>query len=70
MTRPALTPDFLRRRNALWQRLRESEPGGPDFEQVLAELSALIGWDRSRILAGLGLDEDGSDSQSLGQKLG
>ena len=56
MTRPALTPDFLRRRNALWQQLRALEPDEPEFERVLAELSGLIGWDRERILAGLGLD--------------
>ncbi|ULH14639.1 hypothetical protein MF271_11535 [Deinococcus sp. KNUC1210] len=62
MTRPALTPDFLRRRNALWQQLRaqqpqEGEAGSPEFERLLADLSALIGWDRARILAGLGLHE-------------
>ena len=49
-------PDFLRRRNALWQQLRALEPGEAEFERVLAELSGLIGWDRERILAGLGLD--------------
>ena len=53
--------DFLRRRNALWLRLRQAGPGSPDFEASdfeagLLELSAMIGWDRARILAGLGLD--------------
>jgi hypothetical protein len=30
---------------------------GPDFEAVLAELSALTGWDRGRVLLGLGLSD-------------
>ncbi|MBZ9712590.1 hypothetical protein [Deinococcus multiflagellatus] len=51
MTRRA----FLEERNALWARLRALPPGTPEFEQVLAELSALTGWDRTRLLAGLGL---------------
>ncbi|PTA68024.1 hypothetical protein [Deinococcus arcticus] len=50
MTRRAV----LARRNALWRQLRALPPG-PEFEQTLAELSALTGWDRARILAGLGL---------------
>lgn len=54
--------DFLRRRNALWQELRRADPGTPDFEvsefeAKVLELSALIGWNRARILAGLGLEE-------------
>ena len=52
--------DFLERRNALWARLRGLTPGTPEFEvgefeATLAELSTLIGWDRERVLAGLGL---------------
>ncbi|WP_102125802.1 hypothetical protein [Deinococcus planocerae] len=47
--------DFLERRNALWARLRELTPGAPDFEATLTELSTLIGWERERVLAGLGL---------------
>ncbi|BDP43002.1 hypothetical protein DAETH_29710 [Deinococcus aetherius] len=47
--------DFLERRNALWARLRELTPSTAEFEAALAELCALIGWDRERVLAGLGL---------------
>lgn len=47
------------RRNALWAKLRGLEPGTA-FEETLAELSALIGWNRARILAGLGLSEQGA----------
>ncbi|GAA0504521.1 hypothetical protein [Deinococcus depolymerans] len=49
--------DWLRRRNALWQRLRAlpPTPDTPEFEAAVAALSALTGWDRARILAGLGL---------------
>ncbi|WP_216321739.1 hypothetical protein [Deinococcus aestuarii] len=47
--------DFLERRNTLWARLRELTPGTPDFGATLAELSSLIGWERERVLAGLGL---------------
>ncbi len=55
--RPAgpLSPDFLRRRNALWRGLRAAHPGSPEFERLLVDLSSLIGWDRERVLAGLGL---------------
>ncbi|MFN4250047.1 hypothetical protein [Deinococcus sp.] len=51
--------DWLRRRNALWQRLRAlpPTPGTPEFEATAAELAALTGWDRARILAGLGLPD-------------
>jgi hypothetical protein len=54
--------EWLRRRNALWQRLRELSPGdsvpaSPEFEVILGELCALIGWDRQRVLAGLALSE-------------
>lgn len=53
---------FLKRRNALWQRLRELSadgdfPASPEFEAALSELSELIGWERARVLAGLGLAE-------------
>lgn len=44
----------LRRRNALWRKLRETPYPSPEFEAALAELAALIGWNRARILAGLG----------------
>ena len=50
-------PDFLRRRNALWQQLRQDEPGTPAFEQRLIQLADLTRWSRERILAGLGLSE-------------
>ena len=53
----SMTPDVLRRRNALWASLRSLPPGSTDFEAVLGELAGLIGWDRPRILAGLGLSE-------------
>ncbi|GHF34107.1 hypothetical protein HNQ07_000177 [Deinococcus metalli] len=45
----------LRRRNALWQRLRTEVPGSPAFEDAARELSELTGWPRARVLAGLGL---------------
>ncbi|SEJ45849.1 hypothetical protein SAMN04488058_108120 [Deinococcus reticulitermitis] len=47
--------EYLRRRNALWVRLRTLSEASPEFEEVLAELGALTGWDRARLLAGLGL---------------
>ncbi|MHA0039437.1 hypothetical protein [Deinococcus sp. PESE-13] len=56
-----MTPEFLRRRNALWAKLRSLPPGSPEFETVLGDLAQLIGWDRPRILAGLGLNEPDSE---------
>ena len=56
------TGEFLRRRNKLWAELRNSEPGTPEFEERLAELAALIGWPRDKVLAGLGLSEDEATS--------
>ncbi|HWG84181.1 MAG TPA: hypothetical protein VNT60_01765 [Deinococcales bacterium] len=50
--------EFLRRRNSLWLELRQREPGGPDFEALLAELCALTGLERAEVLAGLGLTGD------------
>lgn len=50
----SLTPDLLRRRNALWERLRQAQEGSPEFEAALAELADLIRWPRERVLAGLG----------------
>lgn len=47
--------DFLRRRNALWAELRAQAVGTPEFETNLAALTALTGWPRARVLAGLGL---------------
>ena len=47
-------PDYLRRRNALWQQLRQDNPGTPAFEQRLTQLAELTHWSRERILAGLG----------------
>ena len=56
--------EFLVRRNALWATLRALEPGAA-FEEALSELSALIGWNRARILAGLGLlEQDVSDARA------
>ncbi|GGM03246.1 hypothetical protein [Deinococcus aerophilus] len=59
--------ESLERRNGLWRRLRALAPAepssggsvapGPDFEAVLAELSAMTGWDRGRVLLGLGLSD-------------
>lgn len=48
----------------MWQRLRdlsagEGVPDSPEFGAALRELSELIGWDRERVLAGLGLLEEG-----------
>ncbi|AZI43492.1 hypothetical protein EHF33_12685 [Deinococcus psychrotolerans] len=64
------TRAFLERRNALWLILRQHSPDDVNaaevntdelnadaqvFEQALTELSKLIGWNRPRILAGLGI---------------
>ncbi|MPY66735.1 hypothetical protein F8S09_08530 [Deinococcus sp. SDU3-2] len=49
--------DFLKRRNALWARLRALPPGSPEFEVALADLAASVGWTRGQVLAGLGLTE-------------
>jgi hypothetical protein len=56
---------WLERRNALWQTLRRHSPGEMNaevqiFESALIELQALIGWERRRILAGLGLKAEES----------
>ena len=56
-----LSPEWLRRRNALWQRLRElsaedAVPDSAEFESALRELADMIGWDCQRVLAGLGLN--------------
>lgn len=48
----------LRRRNALWLALRTAEPGSEPFGEALRELSRLTGWNRARVLAGLGLTEE------------
>ncbi|WP_309573220.1 hypothetical protein [Deinococcus sp.] len=47
----------LRRRNALWERLRALSPGTAAFEDTLHDLSVLTGWHRARVLAALGLAE-------------
>ena len=47
--------EFLTRRNALWQQLRLLPPASAPFEEALRELAALTGWNRERVLAGLGL---------------
>ena len=65
---PLSQPDFLRRRNALWQQLRQDEPGTPDFEQHLYQLAELTRWNRERILAGLGLTELGFSEQELSEQ--
>lgn len=57
-----MSREFLQRRNALWQALRAAEPGSTDFEGKLQALCALIGWDRARVLAGLGLPEKGPET--------
>ena len=49
--------DFLKRRNALWARLRVLPPGSPEFEAALSDLAAHVGWTRPQVLAGLGLTE-------------
>ncbi len=61
-------PDFLRRRNALWQQLRQAEPGTPAFEQRLTQLADLTRWSRERILAGLGLSEPGLSGLELSEQ--
>ena len=53
--------DFLRRRNALWQQLRQAAPGTPHFEQLLTELAELIHWSREQVLAGLGSEQTDRD---------
>lgn len=60
------TPEFLRERNRLWARLRGLPEFSPEFEDAVAELAALIGWPRAKILAGLGLHdhEQGADEES------
>ncbi|THF71113.1 hypothetical protein E7T06_04750 [Deinococcus sp. Arct2-2] len=58
--------EFLVRRNALWATLRGLEPGAAGFEGTLSELSALIGWNRARILAGLGLVDLGLPETETG----
>ncbi len=57
----------LRRRNALWQRLRLEPPGTPAFEDALRALMDLTGWDRPRLLAGLGLPAQGEPETSREQ---
>jgi len=49
--------DFLKRRNALWARLRALPPGSPEFGAALADLAEYVGWSRGKVLAGLGLTE-------------
>jgi hypothetical protein len=49
-----MSPDFLKKRNALWAALRLLAPTDPDTQALLLELEALIGWSRERIFAGLG----------------
>jgi hypothetical protein len=61
MPEPIERADFLRRRNALWLMLRLTEEGTPEFEAALSELSGLIGWDRERVLNGLGLQQSGPE---------
>ncbi|WP_420594518.1 hypothetical protein [Deinococcus sp.] len=57
-----MTRLFLEARNALWRTLRQHMPGEPEadaaaFDTALQALAALTGWNRARILAGLGLNE-------------
>jgi len=49
--------EFLKRRNALWARLRALPPGSPEVEGALRDLAAHIGWTRPQVLGGLGLTE-------------
>lgn len=46
--------DFLRRRNALWQKLRSLERDDPEFQATAHELEALTRLTRGQVLAGLG----------------
>lgn len=46
------------RRNALWQQLRTLPPTSAPFEEALRELATLTGWNRERVLAGLGLRDE------------
>lgn len=61
-------PDFLRRRNALWQQLRQAEPGTPVFEQHLTQLAELTRWNRERIFAGLGLSDQELSDKGLAEQ--
>lgn len=49
-----MTPDFLKKRNALWAALRQLEPEDPKAERLIEELMTLIAWSREKIYAGLG----------------
>jgi hypothetical protein len=46
--------EFLRRRNALWARLRLLEPDDPAAGPIVEELCALTGLSREQVAAGLG----------------
>ncbi len=50
----SMTPDFLKKRNALWAALRQLEPEDPKAERLIEELMTLIAWSREKIYAGLG----------------
>jgi hypothetical protein len=47
--------EYLRRRNDLWQRLRQLEPHDEGFEELLEELRVFTNSTRDKILEGLGL---------------
>ena len=47
--------EYLRARNALWQRLRQLEPHDAGFEPLLEELRLLTNQSRDKVLEGLGL---------------
>lgn len=49
--------EFLRRRNALWQALRQLEPDDPQAEALMRALEQLTQLTRAEVLAGLGWDE-------------
>jgi hypothetical protein len=49
--------EFLRQRNALWRALRTLEPDDARSEALLLELMQLTHWPRSKILDGLGWNE-------------
>lgn len=49
-----LTRDYLEKRNALWQKLRELEPDDERVEALLLELMEFAKTSRKKVLEGLG----------------
>jgi hypothetical protein len=49
-----LTRDYLEKRNALWQQLRELEPDDERVETLILELMKHVHLSRQKVLEGLG----------------